>query len=84
MRGLDKLQNAENLIANEFFSAIKKHPDFPKDTIHQVAIMIEEAGEAMQAALDHVYFDGNIEKLRKELAQTGAMCMHCLINLPEE
>ena len=56
------------------------HSDFPSDTIHAVAIMAEEAGEAIRAANDHVYKCNphGRENLRRELIQTAAMCIRCL------
>lgn len=70
------------LIFDELRNAEKKHPGWPDDKIHAVGILIEEAGEAMQAAIDHVYNGDGVEKLRIELAQTGAMAIRALINLP--
>jgi hypothetical protein len=46
-----------------------------------VAIMIEEAGEAMQAAINCHYEGGDIELLRIELAQVGAMAIRAIIHL---
>jgi len=57
------------------------YPAWPTDQIHAVAVMVEEAGESMQAALDCTYSDGTIKHLREELVQTGAMVVRCLINL---
>lgn len=47
------------------------------------AIMMEEAGEAMQAANDVVHADASLEPLRLELVQTAAMCIRCLVNLED-
>lgn len=44
-------------------------------------IMAEEAGEAVQAANDAVHGGASLEPLRKELEQTAAMCIRCLIHL---
>jgi len=55
-----------------------KHPKFPTDIIHQTAIMMEEAGEAVQAANDHVHSGDTIQALEAELIQTAAMCVRCL------
>lgn len=69
------------LIFDELRAAEKKHPGWPEDKIHAVGIIIEEAGESMQAAIDLVYNNGDIDHLKKELAQTGAMCIRALIDL---
>jgi hypothetical protein len=82
-----KAIEAIQLIMDELVSAEAKHPLFPNDPIHAVAIMAEECGEAVQAAIDFVYQDGiahrqvNRRKLQKELAQTGAMAVRNLINM---
>jgi RecA-family ATPase len=66
----------------ELARAEHKHPIWPADPIHQVAIMVEEAGEAMRAVLRLVYKEGGtVEELRKEIIQTGAMALRCLKNL---
>lgn len=67
-------------IENELIHAIAKHPDYPKDIIHQVSIMNEESGEAIRAALNYVYEGGSKEDLEIELRQTAAMCIRCLAN----
>ena len=63
-------------ICNELDHAIKKHPEFPVDLIHQVAIMAEEAGEAIQAANN-----GDAEQVKKELLHTAAMCIRVIQNM---
>ena len=78
---LDILLEALHGIVNELERAQKLHPDWPKDLIHQVAIQAEESGEALQAALNHVYHTGSIDEVEKELIQAGAMVIRCLINL---
>lgn len=70
-----------DLIFHELRMAEKKHPGWPEDPIHGVAIMIEEAGEAMQAALDLHYRNAPIADLRKEHAQTRAMAIRALLHL---
>jgi len=70
-------------ITAEMKRAEKLHPHWPDDIIHQVAIMVEESGEAMRAALNHVYEKNDIYSVREEIIQTAAMCLRCLINMEE-
>lgn len=65
---LDEVDRAEDLF-----------PDFPSDVVHAVGIVVEEAGESMQAALQLTYECGNREDLRVELIQTAAMVVRCLM-----
>lgn len=76
-----KAEAAIEMIIRELALAEEKHPGWPEDKIHAVGIMIEEAGESMQAAIDCVYSIGDVNHLKKELAQTGAMCLRALMNL---
>lgn len=68
-------------IKKELNRAKKKHPYFPTDIVHQVAIMNEEAGEAVRAANNYEYHGGVKENIRVELIQTAAMCIRCLENM---
>ena len=68
-------------ILAEYEKALIKHPGWPDDIVHAVAVMVEEAGESMQAALDCYYSGGDKNHLKTELAQTGAMCIRALVNL---
>lgn len=70
-----------NIILAELRRAEAKYPAWPADLIHQVAIMQEESGEAIRAALNHVYHGEPLEDVRGELVQTAAMCLRCLKNL---
>lgn len=76
---IDK-NDALYLILNELNKAESKYPLWPEDVIHAVAIMIEEAGESMKAALEYVYESGSRDDLIKELAQTGAMVLRVLMH----
>lgn len=90
MDELDALEQMDNEhvahavtdILCELARAERIHPVWPGDTIHQVAIMMEEAGEAVQAAND-VNHKGNAFKnaLRGELIQCGAMVVRVLKNM---
>jgi hypothetical protein len=45
------------------------------------AIMVEEAGETLRAALNAEYHEGSVEDIRREAIQTGAMVVRLLSNL---
>ena len=72
---------AVDAMLQELERARAKHPQWPTDIVHQVAIMVEEAGEAMRAALNYVYEGGRVEDVQKELVHTGAMAIRVLMNL---
>ena len=63
--------------------AESRYPAWPTGLIHQVAIMQEESGEAVRAALNHVYHGEPLADVRGELVQTAAMCLRCLKNMGE-
>jgi hypothetical protein len=73
----------ETEIDKELARAKELHPDYPKDLIYQLAIMLEEAGEAMRAGLQFMQEGGKIDEVEKELIQTSAMCIRCLEGLDE-
>jgi len=84
IHGRTLAQHGDSVIEQIFAELRKaeaKHPGWPNDPIHAVGILVEEAGEAMQAAIDHVYAGGDLENLRTELAQTGAMAIRALLHL---
>ena len=65
----------------ELCKARLKWPEYYDDVIHATALVNEEAGEAIQAALDLTYDNGSIEKVKAELIQTAAMCFRALENI---
>lgn len=67
------------IIANELKKAEKKHPDYPKDHVHQSAIIAEEAGETLKCSLEHKYEHGPYYAMHKEAIQTGAMALRFLV-----
>ncbi len=78
-----KMNDLIEAILCELAIAEDSHPSWPKDIIHQVAIMAEESGEAVRAALQFVYEQGTMEHLKMELIQTASSCLRVLKNLPE-
>lgn len=83
----DKVKAGElaiDAIFTEFAAAQIKQPGWPDDIIHATAIMAEESGEAVQAAIDCYYNNKDVSHLYSELAQTAAMCLRAMIYLPIE
>lgn len=77
-----KKQAIDLVIDIELDKATKKHPDWPTDIIHAAAIVMEEAGELIQACLDVVYFEGKLEDVRDEAISVAAMAKRFLFHLP--
>jgi hypothetical protein len=71
-------------VFDELRKAETKHPSWPTDPIHAAAIVAEEAGELVQASIDHYYTVECKERIIKEAAQTAAMGIRLLINLTDE
>lgn len=75
-------------IIEELKKAKEKHPFFPVDAVGRCSIMMEEAGEAVQAANDMVW--GGIddaeqkEKLKTELRHTACVCVRILEAMENE
>ncbi|CAL2092093.1 conserved hypothetical protein [Tenacibaculum sp. 190524A05c] len=68
-------------IKEELLKAEQKHPFWPDDILHQIAIVNEESGEATRAALQFQYEEGELDEVKNELIQTAAMCIRMLKNL---
>jgi len=76
-----KFKDAIELVYSELEKAKKKH-EWPIDIVHAAAVVGEEAGELLQAALDQIYDAGNnIENMRIEAAQTAAVAIRFLLHL---
>ena len=75
---IDKIHEA---ISDELHAAIEKYPNWPDDVIHGAAIVSEESGELIRAALNHIYHADDIEEVRKEAIQTAASAIRLLQNL---
>ena len=68
-------------IETELRYAKEKFPLWPDDPIHAAAIVAEEAGEVVKAALQFTYEDGNLIHLYNESKQTATMCIRLMKNL---
>lgn len=72
-------------IVNEILKEVERaetiHPYWPKDMIHSSAIVCEESGELIRAAVQFNYENGNLEEIKKEAIQTAATCIRLLKNL---
>lgn len=72
---------AVDAMLQELERARVKHPTWPTNTLEQVAIMAGESGECLQAALHYIEGRGDIERVRTEAIQVGAMAIRVLTNL---
>lgn len=76
-------------IYNEFEKACEVYPSdiWPWKSfnfIEQVSVMMEEAGEAVREAnLMREKSTCNARPLYKELTQTAAMCLRCMVQIQE-
>lgn len=72
--------DAINLIIDELERATLAWPEWPTDPVHAAAVLAEEAGEVVQAALEFVYQDGDREPMGIEATQVGAMAIRFLMS----
>jgi hypothetical protein len=76
----DDVKDALLKIADELTKAMNKHTYWPQDNvIHAAAIVAEESGELIRAALQFEYEEGDGDATLKEAIQTGAMAVRFLI-----
>ena len=59
------------------------HPDWPTSPIHQAAIVTEEAGELLQASLNHNEHKGSKKAMITEAIHTAATVIRFLKNIEE-
>lgn len=72
------IKKAAQLILEELNEATMKFPDWPDDFFIGMSIVAEELGEAHQAVNDFRFKKGTVTPIRKELAQTAAMCVRLM------
>ena len=72
-------------ISTEIFKELKaaqeKFPGWPTDVVHAAAIVAEECGELVKAAIDFFYGRGSKLELQREAAQTGAMVYRFMMDI---
>lgn len=62
----------------------EKHPTMGKDYVHAAAVVCEEAGELVRAALQTMYEDGKYYLMHREAVQVGATALRfCTEGAPE-
>ena len=76
-----EVSEAYQLVMKEMANAHIKHGNFPTDCVYGAAIVMEEAGEVIQAALNVEFKRGSKQKLRSEVAQTAAAAIWFLSTL---
>lgn len=78
-----KIEIALAQIFSEIDRAEKLHPDWPTNPIHQAAIVTEEAGELLQASLNHNEHKGSKKAIIMEAIHTAASALRFLKNIEE-
>jgi len=76
-----KMKRSLCIILDEYNRACAKHPNWPVDHVHQAAIVSEESGELIRAALQYKYEKGRLQELRKESVQTATTALRLFLNL---
>ena len=67
-------------VLDELARARAKHPYWPTDPVHAAAIVAEESGELVRAALRFSYREGGeFDDIDKEAVQTAATCLRLLV-----
>lgn len=84
MIGFTTLGRIMFAIEQELEKAKEKHPIFPVSPVERCSIMMEEAGEAVQAANDVMWANGDKEKLKMELRHTACVCVRILEAMENE
>lgn len=73
-------------VFKELREAEEKHPYWPKDIIHQAAIVAEEAGEMLKECNNLGFFEykgkekDQKQRVKEEAIQTAAMALRFLFN----
>lgn len=83
-------------VSTELTRSCEKHPMYPRDPQRRIAIMVEEAGEALRESLDLTATQDCLDpkrsepkseiraRLRRELVHTAAMAIKALVAMSRE
>ena len=74
-------EQAIEKVVEEFDRASKMWPGWPSDPVHAAAVVVEEAGELMQDALDLCYGKKNEAHMANEAAQVAASAIRFLMSV---
>jgi hypothetical protein len=77
---LERKAQINEEILEELWKGVAKHKNWPKDPVHGAAIVAEESGELVRAALNHRYEGGSKWDMYKEAVQTAATCIRFIAN----
>ena len=77
----DTIKSIITDIETEQLRAEVKFPNWPTDPVHGAAILGEEAGEVLKAALDFYYGRGPFNDMEKEAIHTAAMAIRFLYSM---
>lgn len=83
---LDRLTHDEvvavGLVLNELIASKRAWPEWPSDLVYGAAVVAEEAGELVQAALNAHYKGANPELSKSEAEQTAVTAIRFISNFP--
>jgi hypothetical protein len=77
---MDSIEIWFKAIKEEYARAMRKFPDWHEDPVVAAAVVAEESGELIRAALQYRNEDGKITAMKKEAIQTAAMAIRFLMN----
>lgn len=86
---MNRIDDALAILTEALIRAEEKHPGWPDDLLHGIAIITEEIGEASQEAIEWTYREPDekfarilhLARLANELAQTGAVVLRMLVQV---
>ena len=90
---IELIETTQTMDVNEIFNEIlteldraeNKFPEWPRDIVHATAILAKCVGECLATAIKlYSRREGDINILRKQFIETGAMVVRCLRNFPSD